>query len=96
MVLDNYKDMKLARISLDGSGNKSFRKKSTAELRRAINKNNYRMVDFRLVDSKDDVLIQLADMIAGAINAKYDKSKRLKHDYIRMIKNRINDIRFIQ
>ena len=96
MVLDNYKNMKLARISLDGSGNKSFRKKSTAELRRAINKNNYRMVDFRLVDSKDDVLIQLADMIAGAINAKYDKSKRLKHDYIRMIKNRIDDIRFIQ
>ena len=96
MILDSYKDMKLARISLDGSGNKSFRKKSTAEIRKTINKDNYRMVDFRLVDSKDDVLIQLADMVAGAMNAKYDKSKRLKHDYIRMIKNRIDGIQFIQ
>ncbi|MBQ3280148.1 DUF3800 domain-containing protein [Candidatus Saccharibacteria bacterium] len=91
-VLDDYKDMHLARISLDGSGNRSFRKKSTAKIRQAINKGNHRMIDFRLVDSKDSVLIQLADMVAGAIMAKYDKNKHLKHDYLRMLKAQTEDI----
>ena len=91
-VLDNYNDMKMARIYLDGSGNKSFRKKSTAEIRQAINKGSHRMTEFRLVDSRDSVLIQLADMVAGAIHAKYDKTKRLKHDYLRTIKAQIEDI----
>ena len=94
-VLDDYKGMKMARISLDGSGNKSFRKKSTAKIRQATNKKSRRMVEFRLVDSKDSVLIQLADMIAGAIMAKYDRTKRLKHDYLRMLKSQIDDIRLM-
>ena len=95
-VLDNYKNMKLARVCLDGSGNKNFRKKSTAYIRKTINKNNRRMVEFRLVDSRSDVLIQLADMIAGAINAKYDKTKRFKHDYIKTIRNLICSIELIR
>ncbi|MBR3116014.1 DUF3800 domain-containing protein [Candidatus Saccharibacteria bacterium] len=94
-VLDDYKDMKLARVCLDGSGNKIFRKKSTADIRKTINNNNRRMVNFRLVDSRNDVLIQLADMVAGAINAKYDKAKRLKHDYIKVIRNLIDNIELI-
>lgn len=94
-VLDDYEDMNLARISLDGSGNKNFRKQSTAKVRQTINKGSRRMVEFRLVDSKDSVLIQLADMVAGAIGAKYDKAKRLKHDYLRMLKSQIDDIQFL-
>ena len=94
-ALDGYTNMKKARISLDGSGNKSFRKKSTTEIRKTINKNNCRMVEFRLVDSKSEVLIQLADMIAGVINAKCDKTKRLKHDYLKTIRGLIDDIQFI-
>ena len=94
-VLDDYKGMKMARISLDGSGNKNFRKKSTAKIRQATNKESCRMVEFRLVDSKDSVLIQLADMVAGAIGAKYDKTKRFKHDYLRMLKSQIDDIQFL-
>lgn len=94
-ALNNYADMKMAQVSLDGSGNKNFRKKSTAEIRKTINKNNRRMVEFRLVDSKSDVLIQLADMIAGAINAKYDKTKRSRHDYIKIIRNLVDDIELI-
>lgn len=94
-VLSNFNDMKMARVSLDGSGNKSFRKKSTADIRKTINKNNRRIVEFRLVDSRSEVLIQLADMVAGAINAKYDKTKRFKHDYLKVIRNLIDSIQFI-
>ena len=94
-ALNNFNDMKMARISLDGSGNKSFRKKSTSEIRKTINKKNRRMVDFRLVDSKSEVLIQLADMVAGGINAKYDKTKRFKHDYLKTIKSLVDSIQFV-
>ena len=94
-VLNDYQDMNTARVSLDGSGNKNFRKKSTAEIRRAINKDSRRMADFRLADSKDSALIQLADMVAGATMAKYDKNKRHKHDYLRILKDQIENIQFI-
>lgn len=95
-VLDDYKGMKRARISLDGSGNKNYRKKSTAKIRQAVNKNSRRMVEFRLVDSRDSVLIQLADMIAGAIMAKYDRNKRSRHDYLRMLKFQVDDIKLVK
>ena len=95
-VLDDYKGMKMARISLDGSGNKNFRKKSTTKIRQTINKGSRRMTEFRLIDSKDSVLIQLADMAAGAIHAKYDKTKHLKHDYLRMLKNQIDEIQLVK
>ena len=94
-VLDDYEGMNLARISLDGSGNRNFRKRSTAKIRQAVNKGSRKMAEFRLVDSKDSVLIQLADMVAGAIGAKYDKTKRFKHDYLRMLKSQIDDIQFL-
>ena len=95
-VLNDYTGMNLARISLDGSGNRNFRKKSTTEIRQTINNGSRRMVEFRLVDSRDSVLIQLADMVAGAIAAKSDKTKRLKHDYLKMLKPKIDDIQFIK
>ena len=95
-VLDEYKEMKKARISLDGSGNKNYRKKSTAKIRQAVNKNSRRMVEFRLVDSRDSVLIQLADMVAGATMAKYDKNKRSKHDYLRLLRAQIGDIKLVK
>ena len=54
------------------------------------------MTKFRLVDSKDSVLTQLADMVAGTIHAKYDRAKHLKHDYLRMLKNQIDEIQFVK
>ena len=93
--LDDYEDMNSARISLDGSGNRNFRKRSTTKIRQAVNKGSRKMAEFRLVDSRDSVLIQLADMVAGAIGAKYDKTKRFKHDYLRMLKSQIDDIQFL-
>lgn len=92
-VLHEYKGMNKARIALDGSGNRNFRKKATVAVRKAVNKNGRKMVDFRLVDSKDEVLIQLADMIAGAIGAKYDSTKRMKRDYLKMIRSKVEDIK---
>lgn len=91
-ALNGYDDMKMARVYLDGSGNRDFRKKSTTGIRQAVNKEDRKMTEFRLVDSRDSVLIQLADMVAGAIHAKYDEAKRSKHDYLRTLKTQVEDI----
>lgn len=72
------------------------RKRVASEMRKTIDAKNHRIFEFRLTDSKDEPLIQLADMIAGAINAKYDKTKRYRHDYLRMIKARIDGIRIVR
>lgn len=82
-----------ARIKLDGSGSKDFRRRSTSNIRKSINQNSqYKVVSFTLEDSRDNALIQLADMIAGSIRAKYDPDKNIKHDYLRLLKSKISDI----
>ena len=60
-------------------------------LRRELNNSNHKIFkDLKFVDSKRDVLIQLADMVAGAIYKSYytDNDKDL---YKGIISKRIED-----
>lgn len=92
-VLQRFEDMNNARIRLDGSGSKDFRRRSTANLRKNLNQNKqYKVANFALEDSRGSALIQLADMVAGSIRAKYDPDKKIKQDYLRIIKSKIDDI----
>lgn len=92
-VLQRFKKMRGAQIKLDGSGSKDFRRRSTSNLRKTLNQNKqYKVADFALEDSRDSALIQLADMIAGSIRAKYDPDKKIKQDYLRIIKTKIDEI----
>lgn len=58
-----------ARIVIDGSGDREFRQRLNTALRRKIGAGTIK--DVRFKDSKSDVLIQLADMCAGAIARSY-------------------------
>lgn len=92
-VLQRFEDMNNARIRLDGSGSKDFRRRSTSNLRKNLNQNKqYKVANFALEDSRDSALIQLADMVVGSIRAKYDPDKKIKQDYLRIIKSKIDDI----
>lgn len=62
-----------ASIKIDGSGNKAFKKELTHNLRQQIGKEKIKKI--KLVDSKKDNLIQLADMIAGAISRHYHQKR---------------------
>jgi hypothetical protein len=44
-----------------------------------------------MVDSKQNVLIQLADMVAGAIARSYLKNKQESTEYRKIIQLRIED-----
>jgi hypothetical protein len=81
-----------ASVKIDGSGNKVFRKSFIAYLRKQLNSKKYKVIkSCKLVDSKNNVLIQMADMIAGSIRRSYDSSKTDCNIYKNIIKKHIED-----
>jgi hypothetical protein len=81
-----------AKIRIDGSGDRVFRRSFVSYLRRELNGNEKKIVqNCKLVDSKSDVLIQLADMVAGAIHRSYQRDKTDSQVYKNIIKKRIED-----
>jgi len=81
-----------AKIKIDGSGDRVFRKSFTAYLRKELNQGDrYVVKNCKLVDSKSNVLIQMADMVAGAIRRSYDESKKDRAVYKEIISIHIED-----
>lgn len=73
-----------AKIIIDGSGDKVFQR----ELQRSIKRNlpTSCVREVRLKDSQKDVLIQLADMAAGAIARSYRKDRRNADKWRRLLR----------
>ena len=79
-----------ARVNLDGRSTKEYRLRVATYLRRSLNgPNQYKIKEVKLRDSKKDNLIQLADIIAGAINRSLQNDKTDSKDYIKIIENKI-------
>jgi hypothetical protein len=62
-----------ARIKIDESGDKNFKKELAAYLRRMVESDCIKSIKFK--PSKGDHLIQLADMVTGAIARSYSDKK---------------------
>jgi hypothetical protein len=65
-----------ARIKIDGSGNRRFRQELNAYLRRELDAGKVRKITF--AESHRDNLIQMADMVAGAILRSYRPDDRTR------------------
>lgn len=81
-----------AKIKIDGSGDRIFRKKFLTYLRKELNFRQKKIVkNVRLVDSKNNQLIQMADMLAGTIR-RYQEADKTDHlKYREIIKSKIQD-----
>lgn len=89
----NNNSIRNAKIRIDGLGENSFRKSLHAYLRKELNTEAGQVLDnLRFRDSKKDVLIQLADMVAGTIKRKYDNNKNDSHIYLKEITKNVEDI----
>jgi hypothetical protein len=65
-----------AKIRMDGSGDKVFRRRFLSYLRVQLNSAQVKVVqDCKFVDSKTSVLIQMADMVAGAVRREREDKK---------------------
>lgn len=81
-----------AKIRIDGSGNRIFRRNFVSYLRKQLNSTQTRIInDCKLLDSKQNVLIQLADMVAGSIYRSYQTDKIGHGQYKKIIEKNIED-----
>lgn len=81
-----------AKIRMDGSGDRIFRKNFFTYLRRELNSGDKKIMrNCKMVDSKGNVLVQLADMVAGSINRAQNNKKQDKNIYKSIIKKHIED-----
>lgn len=82
-----------AKIKIDGSGDRVFRKNFLGYLKKQLNDDDRKIIkNCRLVDSKENVLIQLADMVSGSIRRSFDTNKQDRLVYREIFKQRIEDI----
>lgn len=82
--------LKDARVVIDGSGDREFRQNLNAALRRHLGVGIVR--DVRFKDSARDILVQLADMCAGAVARSYRTDRKGADRWRRMLRPRINDV----
>ena len=81
-----------AKIKIDGSGDRIFRKRFLTYLRKELNFKQKKIVkNLRLVDSKTNQLIQMADMIAGTIRRYKEAEKADAPKYWKIIESKIQD-----
>lgn len=92
VLLHNKGTLQHSKIRLDGHGNRLFRRHLTTYLRRELNAPDRQvMKNLQLVDSKANVLVQMADMIAGAIRRSYDHSDKDNQKYKKVFASKIED-----
>lgn len=73
-----------ASIKIDGSGDKEFKKALTSYLRQSIGQ--HKIKKFKFTNSRNDNLIQLADMIAGAIARSYSEKRTNGDRWLKILK----------
>jgi hypothetical protein len=84
-----------ARLKMDGHGDRTFRRELLSYLRRELptGKDGAPIIsDLKFSDSKENVLIQLADMVAGAIRRCADGEKDDGRTYQAAVQRRIEDL----
>jgi len=91
-VLKHSDHIKNAKLRFDKRGEKALRDKLRVYLSRELdNKNKQVFTDLKFVDSRQNTLIQLADMVAGSIFAASTKKDKT---YLEVLKSagRVEDI----
>lgn len=84
--------MDAARIKIDGRSNRGHRMHIASYLRHKINIDNHKIKTIKHEDSKKDNLIQLADLVAGAINRSLQSNKTDADVYLAIFNKKVAKI----
>lgn len=89
----NNNTIKDAKLRIDGFGERKLKKAIGVYLRQSLNGEvkNKVMNNIKFVDSKSDVLIQMADMVSGSIHRSFQIDKGDSNLYKEIIKHRIEN-----
>lgn len=90
LVFDNAKQyLEHAIVVFDGSGSRQFKQELATYLRKRMNDDaTLRIRKVKMQDSKNNNLIQLADMVCGAVNLSLKSSEDENWEYRRLIAHR--------
>ena len=85
--------IKDASVKLDGKGDRVYKRATGTYLRQQLNNSRSDRVisKFKFVDSKTDILIQLADMVSGSLFFSY-RDKPTSNRYKNIIKTRMENV----
>lgn len=89
ILMKNGNILKDAVVKMDGNGDKIFRRKLNYYLREQLGTGSIKK--FRFIDSKQENLIQLADMVVGAIARSYNNHKDGDR-WVKLLGEHIDDI----
>jgi hypothetical protein len=96
MVLKNsFGKIQGARLKIDGHGDREFRRELQSYLRRELMSGGSEspiISDLKIVDSRTNVLIQLADMVAGTLRRHAEGQKTDAALYRDVIRKRIENV----
>ena len=84
-----------ARLKIDGHGDRTLRRELQAYLRRELKAKPGEppvIIDLKIVDSRENVLIQLADMVAGTLRRHAEGEKEDRDLYHAAIVRRLEDV----
>lgn len=83
------------KITIDGRSSKANMQKTKSYLRREINANKNKNLDIKFEDSVSTDLLQLADLVAGAVNRSLQPDKTDSQVYLEILKQKIAIIKQI-
>lgn len=89
MKFDNGR-LQNARVVIDGSGERTFRRDLQTHLKRHTPQGAIK--DIRMKDSRGDTLVQLADMCVGAIARSYREDRKDSDRWRKMLRPKIDDV----
>lgn len=79
----------------DGRNDRNYQLKIKTYLRKKVNTYSQKIVEFTIVNSKNNTLIQFADIIAGSIFRSLNNTKSDQFDYLSIIQSHITKIRYL-
>ena len=91
LLTHTYGTITDAKIKIDGNDTKAFRIQNAAYFRRVNDERPGTIREISTADSKRNVMIQLADMVAGAIHCSYRPEKADARLYRALLAKRFND-----
>jgi hypothetical protein len=92
VLTNSLGNIRRAKVRLDGRGDRLYKREALAYLKKYSNIQEEIISDIKIVNSKKDNLIQLADMVAGAIRRTTSRDKSDHGIYQGKIQKHIDDI----
>jgi hypothetical protein len=91
-ALAHFSSFQNGRLKLDGKAENEYKRAVKVYLRKQLNEVDRALGGFSFVDSQNNSLIQLADMVAGAIRRTTETQKTDSQIYYNIIKEKIDEI----